>query len=96
MKHQILFIIVFVVSILGIISMFYSKPMEYKIGNLNIDSKTMDKINDKFGSQQLLVCNMEDKGCAYFAAVKIDDKYQGPVPEGYDEEKFRQTGVTER
>lgn len=28
--------------------------------------------------------------------VELKDEYEGPVPEGYDEEHFRKTGITKK
>lgn len=45
-------------------------------------------------SELFQICSMEDKTCVYFKNIE-EKKYQGPIPQGCDEEYFREHGVCE-
>ena len=92
MIFKILFTLI-VIGIVGVAFIVYSNPATYNFGKFSIEKKQLDNINGAVGNEFVL-CNMEKNECVLVGKIDKGEEYQGPVPEGYDEEHYRKTGET--
>jgi len=67
----------------------------YDIDGMKIPKTFVDDVA-KLSGDEFTICGIQEDKCVIMMGENKNDVYQGPVPEGYDLEYFRKTGITKK